>query len=166
VIVTGVLTALAVVAPSASAMPGRMVKVASGHWNGEAWTLEVRDQVSGGNVAICYRMSSGTEGLGGSCGNFILPRLAGAPEFGMTLADKIGGCPGTDYVVGPVVAKASGVDVTLSNGQTVRTRTIAPPAGLAQAIGFYVARIPCGTQPTGAVGLSSARTIVARFSGS
>jgi hypothetical protein len=150
------------------AMFGRLVAVTSGNWGGSAWRFSASDQVSGDNVGYCFSMSfvgrahssAGCEGSG-----FVINSFPGLPYYGMDLAESIGGgCPGIDYVDGPVVATARTVDIRVSTGRVVRASTIAPPKGLVRNVGFYVARIPCGTQPTTAVGRSSAGRIVARFS--
>ena len=68
-----------------------------------------------------------------------------------------------DYVAGAILADSRNVVISLSNGKVIRTRTIAPPAGFAGEIAFFVARKPCGTQPVGIVGHTQSGRIVATW---
>jgi hypothetical protein len=58
------------------------------------------------------------------------------------------GRPRPDYIVGPVVATARLVEITLSNGKVLKTRTIAPKPGLARSLRFYAQQLSCGVRAT------------------
>ena len=47
------------------------------------------------------------------------------------------------YIVGPVVARAKRIVVSLSDGTELVIPTIAPPHGLASNVRFYVRLMPC-----------------------
>jgi hypothetical protein len=168
-IVAGVVAFLAIVSVAAAASSRAvMVRVTSGQWNGQAWTLEASDAVSGGNVGYCYRMAfarAADSSRACSRSAFVMREVPGRSAYGMNFAQHlVGACPALDYVVGPVVATASEVDVTLSTGRVVKTVAIAPPPGLARGVRFFVTRVPCGTWAASAVGRNETGKIVASFS--
>ena len=100
---------------------------------------------------------------GESCGSIHVPPIS--PKslvVGISfLAHR--GIPLPDFIVGPVVAKASEVEITLSNGMTVRTATLVPPPRLASNIRFYVTELPCPAAPMTLVGRNAAGEIVAHL---
>lgn len=163
---TPVASALA--AATQSPTFGRTATVTSGRWGGDTWKLLASDRVSGQSVGYCIHLSVNGAAPSGQCtsSGFVLKPFPGLPAYGMNVIQSTTGCPGISYVDGPVVSNAKEVAITLTTGKVVRTKTIAPPAGLVSTIGFYVARIPCGTQPTRAIGLNAAGKVAARFSGS
>jgi hypothetical protein len=168
-IVAGVVTFLAIVSAATAVPSGAgMVRVTSGQWNGQAWTLEASDEVSGGNVGYCYRMAfarAADSSRACSSSAFVMREVPGRSAYGMNVAQHlVGACPALDYVVGPVVASASEIDITLSTGKAVKTLAIAPPPGLARGVRFFVTRVPCGTWAASAVGRNEAGKIVASFS--
>lgn len=160
------VAALVALAAAAGAWAGgSLVRVASGRWDGLAWTFAASDQVSGPSVNYCWNMSFATgRGGSGGCSQYIgeaNPQLR-LPYYGMDVGEALGGCPGLDYVDGPVAASASSVEITLSIGGAIHTSTIAAPAGLARSVRFFVAQIPCGTQPETATARNRAGKVVAR----
>jgi hypothetical protein len=161
-----VCVVLAILLAASAAEGSGLVRVTTGRWGGHAWTFFASDQVSGVNVNYCWRVAF-TNGPGGSggCSTYISqansPLL---PYYGMDVGEALGPCPGVDYVDGGVASTARTVEITLSTGAMVRTNTVAAPRGLAQSVRFFVARIPCGSQPETARGRTSSGKVVARYS--
>lgn len=165
-LVAALVSALLVLVGTGAASAGRsLVKVTSGRWDGRVWTFAASDHVSGANVSYCWQMTFATGGGSGGCSNYISQANSPfLPYYGMDIGEAIGGCPGLDYVDGPVVASATSVEITLSTGGAVKTSTVAAPAGLARSIRFLVVRIPCGTQPATATARNRAGKVVAHYS--
>jgi len=138
--------------------------VASGRWEGTPWVLTAVDDASGWwrlTMSVGTRHSLGSAGYGGA--GYIHPSAAkGSRAVGISfIAHRGPTLP--DFVVGPVVATASEVEVTLSNGATIRTPTMAPPRGLASDIAFYVVQIPCPVWPVAVRGLDPSGRVVAHL---
>ena len=162
-LIAALVSALVVLATAAVASAGGLVKVSMGRWDGTAWRLAANDQVSGVNVSYCWKVTFVPDSSGG-CASYIgqdnSPYLR---SYGMDIGESLHGCPGVSYADGPVTASASSVEITLSTGGVVHTSTIAAPAGLARSIRFFVARIPCGSQPETATGRNAGGSVVALF---
>lgn len=115
--------------------------IASGMFGRIAWRLSATDAADG-SFCVTVKLSLHSSGGATACGSIYGPRA-----HGITYLAHTGG-PEPDYIVGPVVATARTVEITLSNGATLRTKTIAPPKGMTTKIAFYVAQLPCPATPT------------------
>lgn len=148
-----------VIAAGAGAVSGPTV--ASGHWDGTAWSMTASDDASG---AWSISMSFGGKPQGSEGGSLHLfrPVQKGQLAVGISFLAHTG-IPRPDYVVGPVVSKATEVVITLSNGAVIRTRTIPPPKGFAPDIAFYAAQSPGSGPVVSAVGLDAAGRVVAHL---
>jgi hypothetical protein len=131
--------------------------VASGTFGTVTWKLSATDSAGG---YVCLAIA--------------LPRHAGASECGSIFGPSAGrahgitylahtGVPAPDYIAGPVVATAKTVVVALSTGQTIETRTIAPPTGMTREIAFYATELPSRGQPVSVRGVDKAGRTVARL---
>jgi len=150
VVVMAVGFAVVVTGTGAAFRGGRTV--ASGHWSGGGWTLTASDASDG---RYCIKFTVRSQVYGNGCGSLDRPRGIGVLFHP--------GVPLPDFVAGAVVGRASVVEITLSNGATVRTPAIAPPIGLASNIRFYATQIPCPTQPRAWVARNPAGQIVAHY---
>ena len=138
----------------------------TGHWNGHAWSLRVSDDVNGRH---CYQVSVDfpfTVAAPSHSPNWssvsARPRMSSSSSsFGVSFT-TFTVCP-LAFVEGLTVANASEVTVTLASGATVRTSTIVPPLGLSRDVRYFVTQIPCGSRVTKFIGLSTAGSVVARF---
>lgn len=139
----------------------RPTTVASGRWDGAVWRMTAADDARGDwNIDISL---GGTPAVGGA--GLIYPwrrASAGDSSLGISFLGR-SGVPLPDYVIGPVVARATEVDITLSNGATIRTPTIAPPPGLARDIAFYAAQTSCRAALVSVVGIDATGQVVAQL---
>jgi hypothetical protein len=140
----------------AKSQPG-MVKVASGSWNGHSWMLRAIDGSSG---SYCTYFSMDGRLASSGCGTIYPPRARSEMPQGLSW-EATNGNPRGDYVLGLVVATATSVRITLSDGTVINTDTIAPPPGLTRKAAFYAAQKPCGPYPVLIIGQGSTGQIVA-----
>jgi hypothetical protein len=110
------------------------VTVWSGVREHVVWSLAATD---GPHGSFCITMRNEQRLDASECGS-----IFESPSHGVSYLAHFGR-PGPNYVVGPVVATASRVTVSLSNGTSLTIPTIPPPSGLARNIRFYVRVIPC-----------------------
>lgn len=156
----------------------QVVVVARGVWQGTPWTV------------TAYR--STTDGI---CTAFT-PRRH--PRFAVTAAmgcDQIAGVPVTSqtkvsqphrisylagegnarfpgYAVGPVIASAATVAISLNDHHTIRVATVVAPKALGADVRFFIARLPAGlnwnppsglSPVTGVAGIDAHSRVVARL---
>lgn len=177
---TAALTLVAAGATGATAAtplppcPAATTKVASGTWDGVAWTLFAGEFVSakffGHSIDVVLKPDAVPNGGGGcSIGGLfkpgeLVPTSPPAPglSYGMNFQAS-SDCPAFAVFAGIAVAAAREVAITLSTGKTVTTSTIASPSGFAQSLRFWATAIPCGASPTTLVGRDAAGRIVARM---
>ena len=110
------------------------VTVWSGGQRHVAWSLVATDGESG---SFCLTMRKKGRLDASECGS-----IFGGPAHGVTYLAHFGR-PGPNYIVGPVVARARRIVVSLSDGTELVIPTIAPPRGLVPSIRFYVRLMPC-----------------------
>jgi hypothetical protein len=169
-----ILSALAVVSGAAASAP--LVPIASGHWAGHAWTLKGGDDLSTGQLRHCLQLSIDFPYTAvrppstPACWSIQAKPPAIAPSYpyyGISAASLAPGCPEIAWVIGPVVASAKEVEITLSTGATIRTPAIAPSAKLSQDVRYFAAQLPCVPRYTRSftslVGLDAAGKVVARL---
>ena len=152
---------MAVVAASAvpSAVGGASSEtvVAGGHWSGVSWRMSATDYATGGYclfIAVPATVTQPSEG----CGSLALKGRHAISFLEHT------GRPRPDYIVGPVLATARLVEISLANGKVLRAQTIAPRRGLARSIRFYAEQVPCGVRPTRLLARDRGGKVVARRS--
>ncbi len=168
--VAALVSVVVATAAPLSPFPAATITVASGSWNGNAWTFRAGDHLSGDHLSYCLDVSftSRLINTGGDCGagaSVGRPSPSAPPDspFGLGMSRDSLNCPVLAFVDGFVVANARTVSITLSTGATIRTPTIAPPARLVQNVRFFVTRIACGSQPTSVYARDTAGHIVARM---
>jgi hypothetical protein len=151
-----VIAALSSAAPSV-ASPFAAV-VASGVFGGAAWTLSASDSPDG---HVCVTMALPHHGGRASeCGSILGPQAGRA--HGITYLSHVG-APAPNWIVGPVLARAKTVVITLANGDKLTAKTIAAPTPLTAKIGFYAAQLPCPVRPTRVTGFDASHRAVANL---
>jgi hypothetical protein len=143
---------------SGSPVPqGPVGVVTTGRASGIDWTMTAYlSKGKGICVALTPAVRNGTMGAE-SCGGAVRGdpvSTAGANElhsvgyvyFALSLYNF------PDFLFGPVARGVDHVDVTLSDGQTIRARTVDPPQGLALPLRFYATPLPRGASVKSLVG--------------
>jgi hypothetical protein len=147
------------------------VLITRGTWNGREWALTAFRSDRGTEPGLCYgivveptnsqQAPQGGTGCGPAPGAEIT--AAQGARHRLTISYQAGGIPtsgsGSEirYVAGPVVADAVEVAVTLENGTTLHTATVAAPKGLGLAIRFFAVSVPAVNQNAGKVSTCAQR---------
>jgi hypothetical protein len=139
--------------------PG-MVTVASGHWGSTSWRLGASEPGTGAGHSYCISvtLNGKPQYVGCSSGGggvFALARISVAAVSGRAVPQP--------YLRGIVVPTARELQITFSNGQTIRTSALPPPSGLSHGIWFLVAPIPCGAYARKIVARGSSGQVVATW---
>jgi hypothetical protein len=121
--------------------------VKEGEWSGHRWQLiAYRSRTH----SLCFSVTpAGSEanGTGGamSCTTFVgVPRTAetkGSSEMTITFLSGAAGSELPAYIAGPVIDKASTVEIEFETGEVLRLPTFSGPASLGQ-VRFYAAQLP------------------------
>jgi hypothetical protein len=165
------LIAAAVVANTAAALGASSrlpTVVASGRWDGHAWSLRAGDDFSGGQIRHCYQISvdfaftTAAPPRHPNCGTVLAqsPRVPSTFPYGVSFG-SLSPCP-IAFVEGIVVARATQVRITLASGTTVRISAVSGHAPLSQDVKYFVSRVPCGSSVSSLIGLDSRGKTVAR----
>jgi hypothetical protein len=125
--------------------------VKEGEWSGHPWQLVAyRARTHGLCVSMTPR-GSREAGSGGamSCGSFVgAPRTAGtsgSSEMTITFLSGAAGPKLPAYIVGPVIGKASTVEIEFGTGQVLRLPTFSGADSLGK-VRFYAAQLPTSIQ--------------------
>lgn len=128
------------------------VVVKEGEWDGRPWQLIAYPSTTDGLCVSVTPKGSTGDGEGGAlaCGTFA--GIARTPETkespNMTITFLIGSSEKLPtYIAGPVIGKASAVEIRFGSGEVLRVPTFAGPEPL-QHIRFYATQLPSGLQPT------------------
>jgi hypothetical protein len=165
------LAASGCLAATAVAHPEGDVKIAAGTLAGTAWTVRASVAPGGGGPSFlnaCFSLS--TSGGGPSsdgCGQLSLQAESPTDTFFGMSERGVNACPGFGLAYGAVAAAARVVQLTLSDGTTIRTATIRARGGLPGSLRFYVSPVPCAATVRKAVATSASGKVVGRldFSG-
>jgi hypothetical protein len=156
----GTAVAVSLVSGALGSVSSSSSLIASGSFHGVAWRLTGNDW-SGGTYCLTMKIPASSKSVGsGGCGSINVPGRYG--PHGISYLTHAG-IPLPNYVVGPVVATARVVQITLSNGLMIRTRTIPPRRGLVSGIRFYAVELPCPALPTQFRALDATGRIVAHL---
>lgn len=142
--------------------------IASGEWNGHAWTLKAGDDATGRHcllISIDMQFTTVAPPHSPNCigAPYSQPPPSAPPNwpFGIGFS-SLSPCP-LAFVDGTAAPSAKKVEITVATGATVRTATIVPPAGLSQDVRYFVTQLPCGARMTKIVALDGAGQVVGRF---
>lgn len=145
--------AIAVLIAAATATAAGDVTVARHTVQSVPFVLSASDNARG---SYCVTMRKQGQLDASACGSIFSGQAHGVSY----LAHE--GRPSPSYIAGPVTARATHVSVAFTNGSHLTIATIAPPAGLARTIRFYVHFMPCtAAQPRRIVGTNAAGHVVA-----
>lgn len=137
-------------APTPTKAPG---VVKEGEWDGHPWQLIAYPS---GTDGLCFsvtpKRSTGVgEGGALACGPFAgvarTPETKESPDMTITFLSGSASKELPAYIAGPVIGKASEVEIRLGNGDVLRVPTFAGPEPL-QHIRFYATQLPSGLQTT------------------
>jgi hypothetical protein len=156
--ITAVLVPLAAVAATqgwwflghgAPTPVGGVAVVTRGEWNGIPWTMTAyRSSTDGVCTGLTPQQSGKTAGMGAglACDTITgVPRTSRSKPFtphGISYMQSSGSGRFPSYVVGPVVAAARSVEVTLSDKTVLQISTFAAPKNLQSQIRFYLTQLP------------------------
>ncbi|MDP9225277.1 MAG: hypothetical protein M3P18_15825 [Actinomycetota bacterium] len=109
------------------------VVVKEGEWSGHAWQLIAYPSGTDGlcvSVTPKGRKDVGTMGCSPFVGVSRTAATKASPDMPITYLAGSGPEGRPAYIVGPVIDKASEVEIRFANGQTLRVRTFSAPAPL------------------------------------
>jgi hypothetical protein len=127
--------------------------VKEGVWGSHTWQLVAYPSTTDGLCMAVAAKSAATPGQGAmACAPFAgvarTKITKASPDMTITFLMSGAGADGLPaYVAGPVIEKASTVELRFSNGTILRTPTFAGRGSL-QHIRFYATRLPAGVQRT------------------
>jgi hypothetical protein len=131
--------------------------IATGHWSGVSWRMSAIDYATG-DYCVFMAVPATVTQPSESCGPLALKGGHAISYMAHT------GKPRPDYIVGPVLATARLVEISLANGKALKAQTIAPRLGLAQSLRFYAEQLPCGVRVTRVLARDRRGRIVAQRS--
>lgn len=123
--------------------------VKEGEWDGHAWQLIAYPSTTDG---LCFGMTPKGSNADGEGGAMACAPIAGvartaqtkaSPDMSITYLAGSGTEEGPPYIVGPVIAKASTVEIRFGRGDVLRVPTFAGVEPL-QNLRFYAAQLPSG----------------------
>jgi hypothetical protein len=137
--------------------------VKQGEWNGHPWQLSAwRSESSPGRFpftpdGLCFSVTPRgfpDEGEGGatSCNPFAsiepTPETKTSSEMTITFLGGTASEQLPAYIAGPVISKATAVEVRFGDGDVLRVPTFAAPRGRLRRVRFYATPLPANVQPT------------------
>jgi hypothetical protein len=156
---TAVVAAVVASLSGSSAVRGASSEtvVATGHWSGVSWRMSAIDYATG-DYCVFMAVPATVIQPSESCGRLALKSRHAISYMAHT------GKPRPDYIVGPVLATARLVEISLANGKVLKAPTIAPRLGLARSLRFYAEQLPCGVRVTRVLARDRRGKIVAQRS--
>jgi hypothetical protein len=127
--------------------------VKTGEWGGHAWQFVAYPSTTDG---LCYGITPTSHSANGEGGALACSPFAGIPRTGltklspdMTISDlSSSGTPELPaYIAGPVIDSATSVEIRLTNGQTLHTKTFGAPSPLTR-VRFWAIPLPDGVAVT------------------
>ncbi|HEV7642291.1 MAG TPA: hypothetical protein VGO39_15630 [Gaiellaceae bacterium] len=148
-------------APAPTSAP---VIVKDGEWSGHPWQLVAYPSTTDG---LCISVTPGASAHGGrggalSCGPFAggsrTPETKASPDMTITFLSGGGSPELPAYIAGPVIDKATTVEIRLGNGEVLRVPTFAGPESLGH-VRFYATQLPAGAQQSSRMFLAPLRWV-------
>jgi hypothetical protein len=154
-------------APTPTSSP---VVVKVGTWAGRPWELVAYRSTTDG---LCFAVTAtnsttpGAPGLGAAmgCAPFVgiarTKETKATPEMTITYMSRAGNKQFPAYVAGPVISRASQVEIRFTDGQILRVPTFAAPTSLGR-VRFYATPLPTHEfVPKSVAGLDSNGNVIA-----
>jgi hypothetical protein len=129
------------------------VVVKEGEWAGHPWQLIAYPSTSDGLCVSITPKGAGVDGQGGAMGCGAFAGISRTPETksspGMTITYLSGGASPElpAYIAGPVIDKATTVEIRFGNGEVLRVPTFAGPESLGH-VRFYATQLPAAVKDT------------------
>jgi hypothetical protein len=121
--------------------------VKEGEWSGHPWQLIAYPSSADG---LCFSVTPAGSNAGGSggaisCASFVgVPRTAETKGSSEMVITFLGGAASDElpaYIAGPVIDKASTVEIEFGTGEVLRLPTFSGPASLGR-VRFYATQVP------------------------
>ena len=145
---------------------GEVVVVATGAWEGHAWTLTAYRTNFNPEEEVCLALtpdeSPDSHGRDFLCGMIPVPSIWESFAFRFTTGPKGSGFP--PYVLASVPGEATNVRIELTDRTTIEAKTFAAPAELGLQIRFLAAPLPGCPNLERIVALDDQNKIVAQSS--
>jgi hypothetical protein len=145
--------------------------VKEGEWSGHPWRLIAYRSTTDGLCFSVMPAGSNASGSGGatSCALFVgVPRTAetrGSSEMTIAILGGAGGGELPAYIAGPVIDKASTVEIEFGKREVLRLPTFSGPASLGH-VRFYAAQLPTTiSMPWPRPGTHNERTFINKLAG-
>jgi hypothetical protein len=127
------------------------VVVKQGEWDGHPWQLIAYASTTDGLCVSVTPKGSAGEGAAMGCGTFAgiarTPETKASPDMTITFLSGSASKKLPAYIAGPVIDKASAVEIRFASGNVLRVPTFAAPEPLSH-IRFYATQLPAGDQAT------------------
>jgi hypothetical protein len=129
------------------------VVVKEGEWGGQPWQLVAYPSTSDGLCVSITPQGAGVDGTGGAmgCGPFAgisrTPETKASPDMTITFLSGGASPELPAYIAGPVIDKATMVEIRFGTGQVLRVPTFAGPESLGH-VRFYATQLPAGLEDT------------------
>jgi hypothetical protein len=129
------------------------VVVKEGEWGGHPWQLVAYPSTSDGLCVSITPQGAGFNGKGGAmgCGPFAgisrTPETKASPDMTITFLSGGASPELPAYIAGPVIDKATMVEIRFGTGQVLRAPTFAGPESLGP-VRFYATQLPAGLEDT------------------
>lgn len=127
------------------------VVVKEGEWDGHPWQLIAYPSTTDGLCVSVTPKGSAGEGAAMGCGTFAgiarTPETKASPDMTITFLSGSASKELPAYIAGPVIDKASAVEIRFASGDVLRVPTFAAPEPLSH-IRFYATQLPAGDQTT------------------
>jgi hypothetical protein len=127
------------------------VVVKEGTWDGHPWQLIAYPSTTDGLCVSVTPKGSAGEGGAMGCGTFAgiarTPETKASPDMTITYLSGAASNNLPAYIAGPVIEKASTVEIHFANGDVMRVPTFTAPEPLSH-IRFYATPIPAANQTT------------------
>jgi hypothetical protein len=145
--------------------------VKEGEWSGHRWQLIAYPSSTDGLCVSVTPAGSNASGSGGAmgCGPFVgVPRTGetkGSSEMSITFLSGAAGRELPAYIVGPVIDKASTVEIRFGTGEALRLPTFSGAASLGR-VRFYAAQLPATIpMPTPGLPIQNQRSFINTLAG-
>jgi hypothetical protein len=140
------------------------VIVKEGEWGGHPWQLIAYPSTTDGLCVSITPKDARVDGTGGAmgCGPFAgisrTPETKSSPDMTITFLSGGASADLPAYIVGPVIAKATTVEIRFGNGEVLRVPTFAGPESLGH-VRFYAMQLPAGVKDTPGTFLTSLKSV-------
>ena len=138
------------------------VVVKEGIWDGHPWQLIAYPSTTDGLCVSLTPKDSTGEGAAMGCGTFTgiarTPETKTSPDMTITYLSGSASNELPAYIAGPVIEKASTVEIRFANGDVTRVPTFTAPEPLSH-VRFYATPIPAADQSTPATFVTFVKSV-------